>query len=114
MALPTDLTTSDWVDYIETLGTRDDRIVALATFHRRIWNEARAEVLDKLQAADEANHIIVREAAEKEKKSLQIIPDYSDEPRPVPDQAPPLPVQDVAPPLPVPVLQVGNIPRGGK
>lgn len=46
---PTDLTTSDWVDYLQGLS-RDEQIAALATYHRRIESGAKvsalAEVID--------------------------------------------------------------------
>lgn len=95
MALPTELTTSDWVDYLATLDTREERIVALATYHRRIENAARAGALDALSAKDSAEHAVIRKIADAAIAVLDPTPDYSEEPKQSPEPPPP-------PPVPVP------------
>lgn len=96
MPVPTELTTSDWVDYLATLATREERIVALATFHRRIENGARVDVLDNLTAKDADEHTAVRKAADAAIAVLEPVPDYSDEPKQSPEPEPkPEPVTSI-------------------
>lgn len=65
MPYPTDLTTSDWVDYLETLTTRDEKIAALATCHRRVEHAATLTALSNLSVPDDDKaHAIVRAAVD--------------------------------------------------
>lgn len=47
MALPEELTTSDWVDALKD-KTRDEQIAILATYHRRIEYAAKQDALNNL------------------------------------------------------------------
>lgn len=79
---PAELTTSDWVDHLETLSTREEKIVALSTFHRRVDNGARVAVLDNMAAegTDSKDASAVRAACTATKGRLSALPDYDGEP----------------------------------
>lgn len=65
MPYPTELTTSDWVDYLATLTTRDEKIAALATCHRRVEHAATLKALTNLSVPDDAKaQTIVRAAVD--------------------------------------------------
>ena len=42
--LPTELTTSDWVDHLDTISNRAEKIEALSEYHRRIEQIARTQI----------------------------------------------------------------------
>lgn len=50
MPYPTELTTSEWVDHLETLPSRDEKIAALATLHRRIEAGAQQAAIEQVKA----------------------------------------------------------------
>ena len=77
MNYPTLLTTSDWVDLLEQPNlTRDDKIAALATYHRRIDYEARQSVLQNLSNPDPKIHSVLVDAANAIAKAIPAPADY--------------------------------------
>lgn len=88
MSYPIDLTASDWVDHLETLKSRDEKIIALATFMRRADNAARADVLTNLSAPDPEEHAVVQVHAQKAFGNLKPLPDYTEEPKPIDESQP--------------------------
>lgn len=76
MAYPIELTTSDWVDYLETLTTRDEKIAALATMHRRLQHQASVQTLDNLAAEDEKDQEAVVKVRDAAKGKLEVPVDF--------------------------------------
>ena len=72
MEYPFLLTTSDWVDFLDTLTTRDEKITALASYHRRIEHESRHDELDNVlhPSADEKSAKLVAEAVAASRERL--------------------------------------------
>lgn len=64
IAYPKLLTSSDWIDWLEQPNiTRDDKIAALATWHRRIDYDARQSVLSNVSYEDANTNAILVAAA---------------------------------------------------
>lgn len=73
---PIDLTTSDWVDLLDSLITRDEKITALATWHRRIDYSARQSVLSNVSHEDVDTNTILTAAAQSLATKIPTPVDY--------------------------------------
>lgn len=73
---PKELTTSDWVDYLDTLPTRNEKIQALATYHRRIENFSRVDSVRNLTSSDGQIQEAIVLVGNKYLEGLEILPDY--------------------------------------
>lgn len=76
MDYPNDLTTSDWVDVLETLPDRDAKIACLATYHRRIEHASALSVLSTLATADGKTNEALQAAASAATAALPDLGDY--------------------------------------
>ena len=77
MPYPVDLTTSDWVDHLMTLANREERVAALATFHRRIVADAHQQALTSLSDPDPLVNATVAAVVKKAIAAIPAATDYT-------------------------------------
>ena len=73
---PADLTTSDWVDHIARLTSRDEQIAAFATFQRRVEYDAKQSIIANLSHPDPVKNELLAAAAADVSKALPSLGDY--------------------------------------
>lgn len=79
MTYPNDLTTSDWVDYLAQPDlSRDDKIAALATYHRRIEEDAQLSALELVRSHAAANVETKLTAVEVVAAAVAAVPQMGD------------------------------------